>query len=556
MKALRFLPWFLAILFTFTACRTVEPEAADNRMKGYVVPSGPGVIWGRVLLAAGGMNDKRFVTDADGGLANVFVRVSRGLENRSFDAPATPVVIEGGEEGFNPPVAGALTGQRVVWKSTDPRGRNVRSRPNVGGNRPFESLLLPNVTVETVYRSPELFLRHETDGSPSIAAHLCVVEHPFFAVTDEHGMFALPAGLPPGSYSVTARHLDAGEAAAELSLGVDAVARVEFELGAADAGFANRVKSVNVIAKNQPRVASQPTVKLIEARPVHTLKLKPQPAPVQVARPAPTAKPRVQNVRLALPEARTRVFQVNSERLLKGLRASYSGDAETASLQALLGQAIGKSKSPEPLADPFPGVVLNADAGVLQVRAPKEELERIAAVVELLDRAPAQVAIDARILEVDVRDFDRYIDSHPVYSQTLNNENFAGVLPEAEYRAMLQRLAEMKGARLIHAPGVATLSGSTVEIRFDPTTKLDIGPTVSPDKGSVEMEILFATFADEKDKTPEQSLKTTARAMSRQTVMLGGLAKGDGKSAKRSSRDKTVLLLLITPTTLDDSGNP
>ena len=593
MKSLRLASFLIAYALLLTACKTVEPEIEENRLKGFVLPKGPGVLWGRVLLSgaapeeqiisfsksrtAGGsepLTTKRFVTDDDGGLANVFVLISQGLENRRFDSLLSPAVIECSGHEFSPLVTGVRKGQKVIWKTSDKVGFAVKSRPRAAGNRPFESVLMPNVTVETSYASPELFLRHESDLAPGVEAFVCVVDHPYFAVTDEHGMFALPPGLAPGKYTLTAQHAIAGKVSANLILGKNGNTRVAFEFGAPGSGIANRVRSIDAMGGGQPQVVRTTPRKV---NPVGMIPGVPGPAvrqravpnalpprrlapPVRQSLQPARAHPQVVNRgprRAGVPvsdSVLTRVFQVNAQRLLNGLRDSYMDPKGNASLQELFRQAIGKASGPETSGGPYPGVVLNAEAGVLQVKARRSEMEQIEALIKVLDQAPTQVAIDARILEVDVRDFDRFIDIHPLYSRMLNTENFTGILTEFEFREMLQRLSEMKGARLIHAPGVATLSGRTAEIRFDKETRLEIDPTVAPDKQSVEMEVLFATFADDADQ-PIQSLKTTARAMNRQTVMLGGMAREGKKTSGRfSSRDNTVMLLLITPNVVEEVG--
>jgi hypothetical protein len=42
-------------------------------------------------------------------------------------------------------------------------------------------------------------------------AYMSVLSHPFFAVSDKDGNYKLPAGLPPGTYVLAARHQKAGE---------------------------------------------------------------------------------------------------------------------------------------------------------------------------------------------------------------------------------------------------------------------------------------------------------------------------------------------------------
>jgi len=557
----------LAILLAalaWTGCQSVETKPKENRLQGFVVPSGPGVVWGRALLAGkapagrslnipGGdsVTVRDFLTDDDGGLANALVYVSRGLENSSFPSPNSPVIVEGKDFQFTPSVIAVQPGQPLVWRTQDPTGYNLRSHPRKPGNRPFSHVLIPNVTVETRYRNPELFLRHDTDISSAVQAHVSVIPHPFHAVTDEHGMFALPANLPPGNYTVTARHATAGEISTQLTIASKAGARLEFVFGAPGSGIANRIKSVDFMStgsRTAARAAEPDTVVMrLTAPKVSVGSTQPSRPSATPQRPGTAASTRIE----------TRVFRVNANRLVAGLQASYPGDASRASLRSLIAGAIGRQDPPDISLDPLPSLLLNAEAGLLRVRATAADMNRIQSVIEVLDENPSQIAIDARILEVDVKDFDQYIESHPVYSRTLSTENFNGILTEAEFHDMLKQLAKMKGARLIHAPGVATLSGSSVEIQFDPKTKLDIDPKAAPDGASVEMGILFAVFGDDSAATPRQSLKTTARALSRQTVMLGGLAKEGQRSRNRlSSRDKTVMMLLITPTLLDDSGKP
>jgi len=589
-----------AIALFLTSCKTVEPQNGENRLAGMVLPSGPGVIWGRVALVghtgdeagAGKGHARHWVTDNDGGLADVFVWISRGLENQHFDSSTAPVVIERSDKGFSPRVAGVQRGQKVIWRARGDKILRLQSRPRAIGNRSFESLLMPNVTVETSYAAPEQFIRHETDLVSNEEAFVCVVDHPYFAVTDKHGMFALPPGLSPGLYTVTARHAAGGSVAANLVIGDSGNVRVEFEFGAPGRGLAHRVRSIEAIDGRVQRTAeSKPVSNNPEgtasgtfgtlARPLVETQATPAPMSLEVRQPTVTVRKFVapgsaqasfaikqptlsirqfvaSTPRIAAPALsdaiETRVFRVNTERLLKGLRGSGQDPNGEASLASLVGRAIGirnEAKDTEPHQD-YPGVVLNGDAGALQVRARGSDMARIEALLKVLDLAPAQVAIDARILEVDVRDFDRYIDWHPLYSRTLSSENFSGVLTESEFRAMLQRLAGMKGARLIHAPGVVALSGSSVEIRFDKETELSVSPTVSSDGQSVEMQALFATFAEGGDR-PTQSLSTTARVMSRQTVMLGGLIRGGKRSGGAvASGERTVWLLLITPNVMDE----
>ena len=55
------------------------------------------------------------------------------------------------------------------------------------------------------------------DLHPWMAAHVVVSEHPFFAVTDDAGAFAID-GVPPGTYGVEAYNPKLGTLKAEVTV--------------------------------------------------------------------------------------------------------------------------------------------------------------------------------------------------------------------------------------------------------------------------------------------------------------------------------------------------
>ena len=75
-----------------------------------------------------------FVMGKDNGLGDVFVYISKGLEGKKFTAPTTPVEIN--QEGcmYYPYVVGAMVGQTVAFKNSDPFMHNVHGLPRADGN--------------------------------------------------------------------------------------------------------------------------------------------------------------------------------------------------------------------------------------------------------------------------------------------------------------------------------------------------------------------------------------------------------------------------------------
>ena len=62
--------------------------------------------------------DPEVTVNADGTLANVFVYVKTGLEDRTFAAPKEPVTIDQHGCMFSPRVLGIQTGQPLIVKNT------------------------------------------------------------------------------------------------------------------------------------------------------------------------------------------------------------------------------------------------------------------------------------------------------------------------------------------------------------------------------------------------------------------------------------------------------
>ncbi|HUR22179.1 MAG TPA: carboxypeptidase-like regulatory domain-containing protein, partial [Vicinamibacterales bacterium] len=56
-----------------------------------------------------------------------------------------------------------------------------------------------------VFTVPEVMVRIKCDFHGWMAAHVGVMSHPFFAVTDAAGAFSIK-GLPPGTYTLEAWH--------------------------------------------------------------------------------------------------------------------------------------------------------------------------------------------------------------------------------------------------------------------------------------------------------------------------------------------------------------
>jgi hypothetical protein len=153
----------------------------------------------------------------DGGLADVFVYISGGLHGKKFRPPQAPVVLNQSGCFYEPYVFGLMTGQRLLIKNSDPVLHTVHIDPRADGGNAKQAKNFSQAPgapdINTAFPAAENFLRIRCDVHPWMFSYACVVEHPFFAVTDAHGNFAI-SNVPPGQYTLTALHRKerAGEA--------------------------------------------------------------------------------------------------------------------------------------------------------------------------------------------------------------------------------------------------------------------------------------------------------------------------------------------------------
>lgn len=152
-----------------------------------------------------------YVVSADGGLADVFVHIVKGLENRNFLPPEKALVLDQVGCIYTPYIAGAQTGQTIEVRNSDPLLHNVHPTPAVQGNKEENKAQLPkSPPLYFRWNNPEVFLRFKCDVHPWMFSYVALVNHPYFAVTDTNGNFTLPE-IPPGTYEIEFYHRKSGK---------------------------------------------------------------------------------------------------------------------------------------------------------------------------------------------------------------------------------------------------------------------------------------------------------------------------------------------------------
>ncbi|HAA75346.1 TPA: hypothetical protein DCE37_09520 [Candidatus Latescibacteria bacterium] len=176
------------------------------------------------------LSDKVVVND-NNTLLNVFVYVSKGLEGKSFDTPAEPVVLDQAGCIYTPKIMGVMAGQKIKVLNNDGTLHNVHPKPKV--NKEFNLAMPKFMKVKEIsLEKPEVMIPVRCDVHPWMSAHIGVTSHPFFDVSDGTGAFTLK-GMPAGSYTVTAWHEVFGSKSVEVTV-ADGAATADFTYGLAD----------------------------------------------------------------------------------------------------------------------------------------------------------------------------------------------------------------------------------------------------------------------------------------------------------------------------------
>ena len=177
-------------------------------LRGTPPPEKPIAIDPMCSKARGGQvaTTRFYLVGTDGGLADVVVYISKGLESVKYSPPPRGKLINQVGCEFVPYVSAALTGQSIFVRNSDPVLHNVHPTPVISGNREYNRAHLPNGPDQSfVWQNAELFLRFKCDVHPWMFAYVTVLDHPFVGVTDTNGVFQIP--LPPsGRYEIAATH--------------------------------------------------------------------------------------------------------------------------------------------------------------------------------------------------------------------------------------------------------------------------------------------------------------------------------------------------------------
>ena len=153
----------------------------------------------------------------DGKLESAFIYVTGGsLSTYRFPVPDSAVELHHRNCYYTPHVLGIRVDQKLSIFNDDPTLHSTRVTPkmNVEWNQTQPDGAPP---MEKSFRRAEVLVPVKDNQHPWQRAYIAVMDHPFFAVSDESGRFEI-RGLPPGTYTLVVWHARLGEQKLEITV--------------------------------------------------------------------------------------------------------------------------------------------------------------------------------------------------------------------------------------------------------------------------------------------------------------------------------------------------
>ena len=160
--------------------------------------------------------EEAVLTGKTGGLADAFVYIQAGLDDKKFEPAKEAVTIDQHGCMFLPRVIGIRAGQTLDLKNNDPVSHNIHPMPV--NNREWNEQQSPG-TPDLAHRfaRPEVMIPVKCNIHSWMHAWIGVVDHPYFAVTGSDGGFQWKS-VPPGDYTIAIWHPKLGEQKQQVHL--------------------------------------------------------------------------------------------------------------------------------------------------------------------------------------------------------------------------------------------------------------------------------------------------------------------------------------------------
>lgn len=150
-------------------------------------------------------------------LQNAFVYLKSDFLNaHRFTVPDSDVVLVQRNCYYSPRVLGLRVGQNLQIINGDTTVHNVHPTPKLNQEWNYSHAPDSPPFVKAFSRA-EVLIPFKDNHHPWEKAYVAVMDHPFFAVSDEQGRFEI-RGLPPGTYTLVVWHERLGEQELEITV--------------------------------------------------------------------------------------------------------------------------------------------------------------------------------------------------------------------------------------------------------------------------------------------------------------------------------------------------
>ena len=169
---------------------------------------------------------EQVVVNPNNTLRYVFVYVKKGLEGKKFPVPTDKKTIDQKGCMYSPHMFGVMAGQPIEISNDDATLHNIHALPK---NSKQFNIAQPKQGMKTTQKfdKAEVMVKIKCEVHNWMASYVGVLDHPFYAVSDEQGNFTIK-NLPAGDYELEAWHEKFGTMSAKVTVGASDTKTADF----------------------------------------------------------------------------------------------------------------------------------------------------------------------------------------------------------------------------------------------------------------------------------------------------------------------------------------
>ena len=196
-----------------TVTGTIKYEGAVPNMRTINMAADPTCVKNN---AGKEVKAETLVLGANKELANVYVKISSGLEGKDFEAPTTPKTLDQKGCMYAPHIVGVMAGQPLKILNSDGTMHNVHGMSQANGEFNEAMPKFRKEMSKTFDEVEEPFVV-KCDVHPWMKGYIVVEEHPHFSTSGLNGQYKIE-GLDAGDYEVEFWHAKLGKQTVKVTV--------------------------------------------------------------------------------------------------------------------------------------------------------------------------------------------------------------------------------------------------------------------------------------------------------------------------------------------------